>query len=141
MALADNALFGFSSAAEVFEQRIPEGEDELVLRWNDEARDRCIVRGTSASGVSEDPWTKERYHEGLSRCLANAGYFVTATTHAMRRELGKAVRGGSFQSSSLVCLLNPANTSRSQVFLDSCGSDSHAQVEICLRKRLSWELF
>ncbi|KAI2844070.1 hypothetical protein CBS12448_9977 [Aspergillus niger] len=122
MALADNALFGFSSAAEVFEQRIPEGEDELVLRWNDEARDRCIVRGTSASGVSEDPWTKERYHEGLSRCLANAGYFVTATTHAMRRELGKAVRAK--YSSTLVAqiLTHKSKSVYANDYLGNCSS-------------------
>ncbi|KAF5857607.1 hypothetical protein ETB97_005536 [Aspergillus alliaceus] len=92
LALADNALFGFSNPEEVFEQRIPEGEDELVLRWNDEAKDRCIVRGVTAEKVSEEPLTKEKYQEGLRKILVNAGYFVTATVHAMRRELGKAVQ-------------------------------------------------
>ncbi|KAE8410125.1 hypothetical protein BDV36DRAFT_278758 [Aspergillus pseudocaelatus] len=93
LALADNALFGFSRPEEIFEQRIPEGEDELVLRWNDEAKDRCIVRCVTAEKVSEEPLTKERYQEGLRKILVNAGYFVTATVHAMRRELGKAVQG------------------------------------------------
>ncbi|KAE8361714.1 hypothetical protein BDV27DRAFT_166718 [Aspergillus caelatus] len=92
LALADNALFGFSRPEEIFEQRIPEGEDELVLRWNDEAKDRCIVRRVTAEKVSEEPLTKERYQEGLRKILVNAGYFVTATVHAMRRELGKAVQ-------------------------------------------------
>ncbi|KAK6810460.1 hypothetical protein RU639_013781 [Aspergillus parasiticus] len=92
LALADNALFGFSKPEEIFEQRIPEGEDELVLRWNDEAKDRCIVRRVTAEKVSEEPLTKERYQEGLRNILVNAGYFVTATVHAMRRELGKAVQ-------------------------------------------------
>ncbi|KAF5861576.1 hypothetical protein ETB97_012826 [Aspergillus alliaceus] len=55
LALAGNALYGFPSPEEVFEQRIPGGQDELVLRWNEEAEDRCIVRNVTAAGVSEDP--------------------------------------------------------------------------------------
>ena len=95
LALADNALYGFSSSEEVFEQRIPEGQDELVLRWNEEAEDRCIARGITAEGVSEDPLTKEAYHADLRRILNSAGYIVLATIHAMRRHLGAAVRGQS----------------------------------------------
>ncbi|KAI9045863.1 uncharacterized protein KD926_007166 [Aspergillus affinis] len=93
LALADNALFGFSTPEEFFEQRIPEGENELVLRWNDEAKDRCIVRGVTAEGVSEEPLTKGTYQFDFKRVLANAGYFVTATVHAMRRAIGAAVDG------------------------------------------------
>ncbi|CRG90181.1 hypothetical protein PISL3812_07224 [Talaromyces islandicus] len=65
LALADNALFVFSKPEESFKQRIPEGEDELVLKWNDEAKDRCIVRRVTAEKVSEEPLTKERYQERL----------------------------------------------------------------------------
>ena len=95
LALADNALYGFSSSEEVFEQRIPEGQDELVLRWNEEAEDRCIARGITAEGASEDPLTKEAYHADFRKILNNAGYFLTATVHAMRRNLGAAVQGQS----------------------------------------------
>ncbi|PYH99229.1 hypothetical protein BO71DRAFT_415712 [Aspergillus ellipticus CBS 707.79] len=122
MALTDNTLFRFSSTAEVFEQRIPEGEDELILRWNNEARDRCIVRGISATGVSEDPFIKERYQEGLRKCLANAGYFVTATIHAMRCELGKAVRAK--YSSTLVAqiLTHKSKSVYGNDYLGNCSS-------------------
>lgn len=92
LALADNALYGFSSPEEVFEQRIPEGQDELVLRWNEDAKNRCIVRKVTAAGVSEDPLTKETYAADFRKILANACYFVTATVHAMRRALGAAVK-------------------------------------------------
>lgn len=95
LALADNALYGFSTPKEVFEQRIPEGQDELVLRWNEEAEDRCIVRGVTAEGVSEDPLTKETYQADFQKILKNACYFVTATVHAMRRALGAAVKSQS----------------------------------------------
>ena len=93
LALADNALYGFSSSEEVFEQRIPEGQDELVLRWNEEAEDRCIAREITAEGVSEDPLTKETYHADFRKILNIAGYLITATVHAMRRNLGAAVKG------------------------------------------------
>ncbi|PYH76412.1 hypothetical protein BO82DRAFT_321834 [Aspergillus uvarum CBS 121591] len=91
LALADNALFGFSTPEEFFEQRIPEGQNELVLRWNDEARDRCIIRAATAEGVSEDPLTKESYQADFRRIMAAACYYITATVHAMRRALGAAV--------------------------------------------------
>ncbi|KAH8431348.1 uncharacterized protein LDX57_009006 [Aspergillus melleus] len=91
LALADGALFGFTSPEEVFEQRIPPGENELVLSWKDEARDRRVVRSVTAEGVGEDPLTKEQYQKDLRRILIWVGFFITATVHAMRRELGKAV--------------------------------------------------
>ncbi|PYH76431.1 hypothetical protein BO82DRAFT_347115 [Aspergillus uvarum CBS 121591] len=91
LALADKALFGFTTPEEFFEQRIPEGQNELVLRWNDEARNRCIIRSATAEGVSEDPMTKESYQADFRRIMAAACYYVTATVHAMRRALGAAV--------------------------------------------------
>ncbi|KAE8413581.1 hypothetical protein BDV36DRAFT_286872 [Aspergillus pseudocaelatus] len=93
LALADNVLYGFSSPEEVFEQRIPEGQDELFLRWNEDAKNRCTVRKVRkvrAAGASEDPLTKEIYAAGFRKILANACHFVTATVHAMRRALGAA---------------------------------------------------
>jgi hypothetical protein len=93
LALADGALFGFTHPEEVFEQRIPPGENELVLSWKGDARDRCIVRSVTAEGVGEDPLTKEQYQKDLRRILIWIGFFITATVHAMRRELGKAVAG------------------------------------------------
>ncbi|EAW09702.1 uncharacterized protein ACLA_039170 [Aspergillus clavatus NRRL 1] len=93
LALADGALWGFTYPEEVFEQRIPEGENELVLSWKDEARDRCIVRSVTAKGVSEDPLVKEKYQSDLRKILTWISFFITATVHAMRRKLGKAVAG------------------------------------------------
>jgi hypothetical protein len=76
LALAGNVLYEFTSPEEVFEQRIPEGQDELVLRWNEEAKDRYIVRNVTAAGVSEDPLTKETYQADFRKILTNACYFV-----------------------------------------------------------------
>ncbi|KAL4869119.1 hypothetical protein BDV12DRAFT_208701 [Aspergillus spectabilis] len=92
MALSDNALFGFSSSEEIFEQRIPEGQDELVLRWKEEARSRCVIRNVTATEVTEDALTQDKYEKDF-RILMNAvGYYITATIHAIRRALGAAVQ-------------------------------------------------
>lgn len=134
LALADDALYGFSSPEEVFEQRIPEGEDELVLRWNKEAEDRCIIRGATAGGVSEDPLTKEKYQKDFRKILANAGYFVTATVHAMRRALGKAVRN-KYSSAHVAQILT--HQSKSVYGNDYLASCSGVDVFNALRGRLA----
>ena len=105
LALADNALYRFSSFKEVFKQRIPEGQDELVLRWNEEAEDRCIARGITIEGVSKDLLTKKAYHANLRRILNSAGYIHLAIIHAMCCHLGAAVQGqSSLPVPKLICL-------------------------------------
>lgn len=44
MAFADKALYGIESPAELWKMDIPDGDDELPLRWNDEVLDLPIVR-------------------------------------------------------------------------------------------------
>ncbi|KAB8242334.1 hypothetical protein BDV35DRAFT_396899 [Aspergillus flavus] len=73
LALADGALFGFTHPEEVFEQRIPPGK----MSWYSRGRTR---RETD-------------YQKDLRRILIWIGFFITATVHAMRRELRKAVAG------------------------------------------------
>ena len=58
LAFLDHALFGYNSPEELFEQRIPEGQDKLPLRWRDDALERCIVRNFSGDQVTEDPLTR-----------------------------------------------------------------------------------
>lgn len=134
LALADNALYGFSSPEEVFEQRIPEGQDELVLRWNEEAKDQCIIRGVTAEGVSEDPLTKEKYQADFRKILANACYFVTATVHAMRRALGAAVKGQSLLSSPFNLSPNLAKILCRKILVGSCSPNPYTEVQNCLWK-------
>ena len=91
LAFLDHALFGYDTPEELFEQRIPEGDNELPLRWRDEALERCIVRNISGNTVTEDPLTKESFSPLFRQVANNAGYFVTPTIHAMRRSLGKQI--------------------------------------------------
>ena len=83
MALADKALFG-----------IPEGDDELLLRWNDSTLRSPILRNaTMQNGVSEDPLPKKTFDRIFKAVLERSGYFGKATVHAIRRYLGKKVNG------------------------------------------------
>lgn len=60
MAFADNALFGYENLEDIRQQEIPEGEDELILRFNDNALDRPILRRGDIRGLgprqSGDMW-------------------------------------------------------------------------------------
>ncbi|RHZ54243.1 uncharacterized protein CDV56_106367 [Aspergillus thermomutatus] len=134
LALADNALYGFSSPEEVVEQRIPEGEDELVLRWNEEAKDRCIIRGVTAGRVSEDPLTKEKYQADFRKIPANACYFMTATIHAMCRALGKAVKSKYSSAHVAQILTQKSKTVYGNDYLANC---SGVDVFNALRGRLA----
>jgi hypothetical protein len=92
LAIADGALWGYSSAADFFEQVIPAGRNQLPLRWNDEALNRCIIRHTTAKGVSEDPLSKERYQEAFRQILRKI-YLNTPSIHDYRRHLAESVKG------------------------------------------------
>jgi hypothetical protein len=96
LALADNAIFGYSSADEIWQQSIPPGENELRLQWNKEAENRCIVRGITATEDSEAAMTKAQFHNDFRRVMNNADYFKTATIHAVRRALGAVVNGKTY---------------------------------------------
>lgn len=98
LAFLDNALFGYNSPEDLLQQRIPEGKDELPLRWKREALDRCIVRNISGNVVSEDALTKERFNGLFEKIAKNADYFVNPTVHAMRRALGKTIDGAPYPS-------------------------------------------
>jgi hypothetical protein len=107
LALADNALFGFDSVDEVFEQRIPDGDDELPLRWREDALQRSIIRNATADGVSEDPLTQYQFNSLFHKVMKKASYTKTATIHALRRELGKVVNSRFFSLKACECWLSP----------------------------------
>ena len=94
MALADKALYGIESAANLWDMNIPDGEDALRLRWNDEALQRPILRNaTKAHGVTDEPLPKATFERNLKSVLNRSEYFGTATIHAIRRSLGKKLDG------------------------------------------------
>jgi hypothetical protein len=94
MAIADGALFGYKSIAELREQQIPEGEDELPLRFHVSALNRPILRKyTQAHGVTEEPMPLHAFLDIWRSTLVNADYLWGPSMHAVRRNLGKGIDG------------------------------------------------
>lgn len=94
MALADKALYGIESAADLWDMNIPDGDDALRLRWKDEALQLPILRNaTKADGVTNEPLPQATFERILKSVLKLSGYFGTATIHAIRRSLGKKLDG------------------------------------------------
>lgn len=92
MAMADKALFGYETFADLQEQEIPPGENELVLRFKEAMLDKPILRKcTKASGVTDEPMPRSAFSDILRNTFRNAGYLCTTSVHAIRRQLGKKV--------------------------------------------------
>jgi hypothetical protein len=92
MATADDALFGYNSLEDIRKQKIPAGQDELVLRFKDSALNLPILRKcTKTSGVADDIMSKSSFTSIFKSTLTNAGYFCGLSIHAIRRQLGKDV--------------------------------------------------
>jgi Protein of unknown function (DUF3435) len=92
MAFADKVLFGFATLAELQQQQVPRGQNELVLRWKDEALDKPILRKyTIAGGVADEPMLRTAFSQIFQSTLRNAGYFCAASVHSIRRGIEKKV--------------------------------------------------
>lgn len=92
MAIADGALFGYDTFADLQDQEIPAGENELVLRFKDSALDKPILHScTKADGITDEPMPRSAFTGILRNTLRNAGYLCSTSIHAIRRQLGKKV--------------------------------------------------
>ncbi|KIW99701.1 uncharacterized protein Z518_11114 [Rhinocladiella mackenziei CBS 650.93] len=92
MALADGALFGIHSIKDLLKKRIPYGENVLVLRYNESALKKPILRKcTKEGGVTDEPMPKSAFVNIWRSNCSNAGLFEIPTIHAIRRGLGKKV--------------------------------------------------
>ena len=92
MTFADKALFGFNTLADLQEQQIPKGQDELALRWRESALDKPILRkSTKAGSVTDEPIPRSAFSQIFQSTLVNAGYLCAASVHSIRRQLGKKV--------------------------------------------------
>ena len=92
MAMADGALFGYNTLADLQEQEIPAGDTETVLRFKESMLDKPILRKcTKAGGVSDEPMPRSAFTDILRNTFRNAGYLCTTSIHAIRRQLGKKV--------------------------------------------------
>ncbi|KAI9838207.1 MAG: hypothetical protein M1837_002522 [Sclerophora amabilis] len=92
LALAYIAFWDITSAAELWEMQIPQGEEELPLRWTNSAKLLPIFRdATMQHGVSEEPLLKRKLDRIVKSVLNLSGYFAKATVHAIRRYVGKTI--------------------------------------------------
>ncbi|KIW75744.1 hypothetical protein Z517_10487 [Fonsecaea pedrosoi CBS 271.37] len=90
LAIADGAIFGYDTLADLRQQAIPAGEDEMILRFKDAALDQPILwKCTRTGGVTTDPMPKSAFLAIFKSTLVNAGYFWSLSIHAIRRMLGK----------------------------------------------------
>jgi hypothetical protein len=107
MAIADGALFSYKSIEYVQKQETPQGEDELILRFNESALDRPILRKcTKTDGVTSELMPKGAFIAVFQSTLNNVGYFWGPSIHVIRRQLGKGVDSKFFpgcQSDLLAC--------------------------------------
>ena len=102
MALADGALVGYDTYEGLRHQIIPEGKDELILRFKQESLDGLILRKcTKAGGVTDESMTKSAFCDIFKSTLINAGYFCGASVHAIRHQLGKEVDSKYLHSPSI----------------------------------------
>ena len=94
LAIADGALFGFQSLDDIRKQEIPPGENELILRYNDAAVDRPVLRKyTKAKGVTGEPISKSAFLAIYESTIKNAGHLCGTSIHTIKRELGKKIDG------------------------------------------------
>ena len=92
MAMADRALFGYETFADLQEQEIPAGQDELVLRFKDSVLDKPILRKcTKVAGVTDEPMPKSAFTDIFRSTFRNAGFLCATSIHTIRRQLGKKV--------------------------------------------------
>ena len=94
MALADEALFGYETWQDLWEQVIPDGHSHVKIRWRESKMNKPILRKVLADGTMTDDmmsrWTFERIFRQL---LLNEGYTTRGGVHQIRRTLGKEIHG------------------------------------------------
>lgn len=94
LALTDEAIHGIACAEDLWELRIPPGDDVLPLRWADGIDDLPIFRNaTPDNGVTEEPLSKYMFDSIVKSVLKLSGFFGDVTIHAIRRYLGKRIDG------------------------------------------------
>ena len=129
MAIADDALFGYESLEDVRKQKVPDGEDELVLRFKDSALEQPVLRQcTKTGGVTDEPMPRSSFTSILKSTLTNAGYLSGPSIHAIRRQLGKGVDS----KSSDIGFARFSLSSQDETVSNSCHADLSTAVRLIL---------
>jgi len=90
----DKAIWGITFFEDLWQLQIPDGDDELPLRWKDSVMALPILRNaTMQQDITDKPLPTRTFNRILKSVLNLSGYFGNATVHAIRRYLGKRVNG------------------------------------------------
>jgi hypothetical protein len=91
LAIADNALFGLNSLEDVRNMEIPSEEIELILRFNDDALKKSILRKyTKAKGVTDKPISKTMFLNIYQNIMKNAEYLNGDSIYGHQTETRQA---------------------------------------------------
>lgn len=92
MALADDALFGYRSWGDLWEQLIPDGHSHVKIQWKASALDLPILRKVAPDGtVTKDMMSRATFERVFRELLRNEGYTSRGGMHQVRRSLGKEI--------------------------------------------------
>lgn len=94
MAFADEAIFGYDTLDDFWDQQIPANQSEVQLRWKDSALEQPILRRVhKVKGVLNEPWKQFTFTTIFRALLDSCSYFCEASMHMIRRSLGTKVGG------------------------------------------------
>lgn len=76
IAFANKALFDFDTSAELQQQQIPKGKNEVILQWWKSALNKPILyKYTKTEEVTDDSIPRSAFSQIFQSTLLNARYF------------------------------------------------------------------
>lgn len=94
LAILAGVLFGIKSVADLYGQRILDGETEKRLVFEDGAEMQPVLRScTLAHGTSKKAMKKAAFLNIHTHNVRNAGFVFGGGVHPIRRACGKGVNG------------------------------------------------
>ena len=92
MAFRDGMFPGIATPAQLWEQRVPEGEPLLELRKDPSKLGLPVLRTvTRHGGLSDKMLDESTFRYYFQQMTCNAGYYGVLTIHALRRALANVV--------------------------------------------------
>ena len=92
MVFRDSIFLGIDTPAQLWEQRVPEGEPLLELRKDPLKLDLPVLRTvTRHGGLSDRMLDESTFRYYFQQMTRNAGYYGVLTIHALQRALANVV--------------------------------------------------
>lgn len=108
LAFRDDVFDGIASPAQLWEQRVPEGDSLLQLQMKPQKLELPVLRNvTRHGGLSNRMLDDSTFRYFFKRVVNNAGYYGNLTIHALRRAVANAVDSETFSLFYLCCVTYP----------------------------------